>query len=258
MTATAAQPTRRTILLVLAGVAPLLAAAGLWWVVDAWVLAPRIPGATSGGEECVSFVAHEKGLVRLSAERQRRFLDEQRARMLRDVEFRRDVLSALRRAAPDTRAALEGNLLDALKPTLLDDVRRYHALTPAERPDFLDERLVEYQRFLGAFSGERAESAGLFDKQRLTNLILARTSDAERELGAVYVTSLLARQQEIRADADLRRRFELRVADAMGSGHAVDSAPLPGSTPPTVPADDPPDPFASGQGPREPAPSSQP
>jgi hypothetical protein len=206
---------QRFILLSLAGLSPLLVLGGAWWLVNRFVLAPRAPGPDATPDEVIQFVANEKGLPRLGPTNGKALLDRLATHMAADAPFRERLVAALRRESLDVQQAFRSNVFQTIKPALLSDIRRYHEIPGEQRGEFLDQRVVEYQRLAGAF---RSSGAGgslrdlLPDREELLRMLIANTTDEERDLGSAYVTAYLARVQQIRADPQLQEQFNQRVA----------------------------------------------
>ena len=206
--------------LLAACVVPLAGAALVWWAADAWLLAPARPSATSAAEAYVQFISHERGLPRLDARGVRELLDQQADRLLLDGAFRRDYVTALRRAPGEQQTAFRRHLARALKPLLMDDVRRYHALGEAERTAFLDEQILKYNRLAAAFRADQIDrsafGAALPDRDELLRLLLSQTNELEREQGTAFIFAYLARVREIERDPERRAEMERQVAGRGG------------------------------------------
>lgn len=209
---------QRQILTILACASPLLVLGGAWWAVDAYILAPPVPSATDTAEAHVRFFSDPRGLPRLRGRRLEQFLDQQTARLLADRAFREQLAVALRRCPPEAQEAARQHLLEAFKPRVMADIRRFHELSGSERAAYLDGRIVHYMRLVGALragsseESERAMRVPLADREQLGRLLLSKTSPEERNLGLAFLTAYQARVQQILADPDLKRRFEAQIA----------------------------------------------
>lgn len=206
----------RPILVALACASPLLLLGGLWWAVNAFLLTPGVPDDDASAEECARFIVHEKGLSRLDGDRRDRFLQHHLRRLVQDAALRDRFAAVLRRLTVEEQAAFRAHLFDAFKPHVLSDVRRFHDLQGERRGGYLDERIVEYNRvaaFLGgARIDKRAFGNALPDPSQMTELLLTKTTEEERELGLAYFGALAERVKQILADPELKREFEARIA----------------------------------------------
>lgn len=207
----------RRIVIVAACVAPLALLAGAWWFVANVLLAPSIPGDSTPADACVEFLAHPKGLPRLSQADKESLLQRLTVRCARDPEFLNAALVALRRSEPDVQSQLKNNLFATLKPTLMRDVDRFAALDPQAKAAFIDERIVAYNR-MNAFAGQMRPDKAVVgampksDPRELMAWLFANTTESERERGGVYMEALGARIAIINADPALRATFEARIA----------------------------------------------
>jgi len=211
-------PSQRQILTILACASPLLLLGGAWWAIDACLLAPPLPSSGDPPEAYVRFLSDPRGLPRLRGRRLEQFLDQQTSRLLTDAAFREQLAAALRRSPPETQEAARQHLLEALKPRILADIRRFHALSGAEQATYLDGRIVHYTRLVAALRAgsseetQRAARALLPEREQLTHLLLSATSQEERNMGLAFLTAYQARVQQILADPELKRSFEARIA----------------------------------------------
>ncbi len=211
-------PSQRQILTVVACASPLLLLGGAWWAVDTCLLAPPVPSVEDPPEAHVRFLSDPRGLPRLRGRRLERFLDQQTSRLLADAGFRDQLAATLRRSPPETQEAARQHLLDAFKPRILADIRRFHALSGAERAAYLDGRIVHYMRLAAALragsseESQRAARTLLPDREQLARLLLSATSQEERNMGLAFLTAYQARVQQILADPELKRSFETQIA----------------------------------------------
>lgn len=199
----------------LACVAPVLLLAGAWWAVNVFVLAPRVPGASAAAAECVHFIAHPKGLPRLSPAETTRFLREQIGRLLGETSFREAFSGALRRLASDEQTNFREHVFGAFKPLVMSHIERFHALDAGQRRDYLDDRIVEYNRMSALLRAVRVEQSAvpsmMTDPSGLMKLLLAKTTAKEREHGAAYVGALGTRIAAILADPQLEQAIRDRI-----------------------------------------------
>ena len=209
----------RRVLLALACASPVVLLAGLWWFVSAVVLVPAVPGEDAGAQACVEFVAHERGLPRLDQERQTALIETQMRRLVEEEGFREGFVSALRRSSSEDLAAFRAHLFEALKPRVLFDVRKFHELPDESRRPWLDERLVDYKRLERLLRSIRIDKDALgtafTDARSWLGLVLAKTTEDERELGVSYFSALARRAEEILQEPDLKRQFEQRLGFAI-------------------------------------------
>lgn len=212
---------QRQILTILACASPLLVLGGAWWAVDSYLLTPLLPSAADPPEAHVRFLSDPRGLPRLRGRRLEQFLDQQTSRLQTDAVFREQLAAALRRSPPETQEAARQHLLEAFKPRVLADIRRYHELSGAERTAYLDGRIVHYTRLVAALragsseESQRAARALLPDREQLSRLLLSVTSQEERSMGLAFLTAYQARVQQILADPELKRSLENQITAAL-------------------------------------------
>lgn len=195
---------------------PVVLVGTAWWVVNEIVLARPIPGATAGGEEAVQFIAHEKGLVRLSEPERFDALQQILRRAVAEPTFRNDMVAALRRSTADEVAAFRANIFDTFKPVLMKDVRAYQALNGGALAKFIDERIVAYNRMGAFFANTRVDKQSLVgvlpEPKDVLALIFSRTTEEERNAALAYQAVLAQRIEQILADPALKAEFEARIA----------------------------------------------
>lgn len=196
--------------------APVILLGALWWLTtEVWLL-PARPTAETPAHAVFAYIAHPKGMMRLGTPEQEAFLRVQAERLARDEPFRTRFAAEFRVSSPDERTAFTHNLFDTLKTIIMSDVRAYHVLTPAERATFIDEHIVKYRRLSKMVETVKVDPELLGSRDELKGemlgLLLGRTTDAERQLGAAYFQALAARVQEILADPRLTADFEARIA----------------------------------------------
>lgn len=205
---------RRT-LIVLACIAPLALLGGAWWLVVEVLLAPRTPTAGSPPEDCVAFVVHDKGLRRLSAADQEKFVRGQMARWLAQPAYREQFAAALRRSTADEQKAFRANLFDIFKPHIMQDVTRFHATRDDARREFLDDRIIEYNRMGRVMRAGRVDKTAFGDSlpspKELMDLIMEKTTQDERDQAMGFFVALVARRDQIYADEKLRAQFEAKI-----------------------------------------------
>lgn len=205
----------RSVWVSLAVLAPLVVLGGAWWLVTQLVLAPRVPDAGTTGDRVARFILHERGLPRLSAERQEAFLAAQVPRLIADEGFRGALLAEYRVSSPEQQRAFRVHLFDAFKPVFMRDVRRYHELKGEEQGRFVDERIVTYNR-MNALRGNVTISKDALgpvpSSTELTTMLMERTTEEERQRAQEYVAALAERILAILADPALKADFDARIA----------------------------------------------
>src|SRR5262249_8782886 len=153
-------------------------------------------------EAWVEYVVDAKGLPRREPDAAARTLQDLLVRLLSDAAFRDSFASALRRSTPEEQAAFREHVFDAFKPRLMADIRRFDELQGDARTAFLDDRLIDFKRMEMLSRGTKidksafAEAAG--DQAALLKLLIAKTTDQERALGAAYIRAAAARWNELR------------------------------------------------------------
>lgn len=196
---------------------PVLLLALAWWLLNNVLLVPRIPAASAPAADVFTFIAHERGLPRLDPAGRQRVLEAQTRRMHDDEAFRDAFLANYRTAAPPEQSAFRAHVFDALKPLIMRDVRQYHELDGAARAEFVDGRIVEYNRMRALWGSVRIEKAALGGSGSpadLVSLVNTKTSEQEQSQAIAYFQALAARVSEILASAELKREFEERIAAA--------------------------------------------
>ena len=206
----------RRILLIVAGLSPVVLLAGVWALVTQVLMVPAVPGEESSPAEVVGFIIHEKGLPRLSDERAEAVFRDQVRRLGADEAFRAGFLREIRVASPEDQTALREHLLNVLKPMFMADIHQFHALNGDARRDYVDDRIVAYNRLSRALgkTGINASAAGAIvpDSATMLQWLMKTTTEEERNQGMAYFGGLQARITEILADADLTAEFEARIA----------------------------------------------
>lgn len=202
----------------LAIAAPLVALAATWWLLSNVLLAPAVPDDHTPAAEVVAFLAHDKGLPRLTDAERDALIRRHLRRWSTDAHYRYEFATAVRRSTTEERTAFRRHVFDAFKPLVLTDVRQYHAANSESQQVYLDDRIVAYNRMTRALGGAGVDRAALGDalpsSTDLMNLVLARTSEEERSLATAYLTALGRRIEQIVADPALRQEFEARIAAA--------------------------------------------
>lgn len=205
----------RRILLGAACAGPVLVLGGVWLLVTQVLMVPAVPDQTTPPDRVAQFIMHEKGLPRLDGQRREAFLEQQIRRLVREEAFRGRFLAEYRTATPEQQAAFGEHLFDAIKPLVMRDVRRFEDLSGPARRDYLDQRIVAYNRMTAFWGevriGERDLGAGALTPAEMLRLLLNKTTEEERQAGIVYGQALGARVEEILADPALRQEFEARI-----------------------------------------------
>ena len=206
----------RRVLVILGCAAPVLVLAGVWWLVTQVLMVPAVPDGTTPPDRVASFMMHEKGLPRLHGRQATVFLEQQVRRLVDDDAFRTRFLAEIRTASPEDQKAFRSALFDIFKPMLLEDVKHYQELEGTARRDYLDERIVAYNR-LAVYGGKTKISANALGAaapsgSELLQMVMAKTTEEERQLGMAYGTAVKARVDEILADPELKADFEARIA----------------------------------------------
>jgi hypothetical protein len=209
----------RRVLIVAACAAPVLVLGGIWLLVTQVLLVPRVPDATTPAAEVVWFIAHEKGLPRLDQRRFEALLEQQLRRLRQDAAFRAAFVAEYSTSSAEEQKAFRFHLFDAFKPVVMGDIRRFHELRGPAREQYVDERIVAYNRMAVLWGDLRdqeikATIGPTLTKDELFELLLEKTTEEERALGAAYAQAVAARVAEILADAALKQEFEARIRAA--------------------------------------------
>ena len=205
----------RRVGLILACLAPVLLAGGVYLIVTQVLLVPAVPDAATPPDRLLRFIVHEKGLPRLRGEKCETFLQQQIQRLVRDEGLRNRFLAEYRTANPEEQKAFREHLFDAIKPIVMRDIHAYQAMPEAGRPAYLDERIVTYNR-MNAFWGDVRISKndlgpGQPGPDELLGMLTQKTTEAERQSGVAYGAALHARVLQILADPALKAEFEARI-----------------------------------------------
>jgi hypothetical protein len=207
---------RRALILGGAFLGPLAALGIAWVLVDRLVLTPAVPPIEAPAEAHVEFIAHARGLSRLNGEAAQAFLRGQMRRLADDEAFRLEMVAALNRSSIETRRDFESHILDVVLPPVMEDVRRFTALPSERRRDFIDERIVAYNRLASAYRPDKIDQplplAGVLSGDRLMRMLMEKIDQRERDDAVLFASLYRARVDEIVADAALKRQFEQRIA----------------------------------------------
>jgi len=205
----------RRMLVIAACAAPVIVLGGVWLLVTQVLLAPGLPDGTTPPDRVAQFIMHEKGLPRMGREETAVFLEQQVRRLVEDDAFRDRFLAEYRVSSPEDQKAFREHLFDALKPAVMDDIRRYHELESEEQQAYLDGRIIAYNR-MNAFWGDvrigRADlGTAAPEPDELLQMLMQKTTSEERELGLGFAAALQARVVEILADPQLKSEFEVKI-----------------------------------------------
>lgn len=191
------------------------AAAALWWAIDRLVLTPPTPGPSAAATAWLDYTVSPRGLARLAPDAAVPVLESLLVRVLSDTPFRESFAAELRRASTEDQAAFREHVFDAFKPRLMADVRRYHDLEGDARDAFLDDRLIYFKRMELLSRGSKLDKSSIGDaageQAALIKLLLEKTTEEERSLGAAYIRAAALHWNEIRQDPDRLAAFEARL-----------------------------------------------
>lgn len=208
----------RRVLLAAACVGPLLLLGGAWWLLRDVILSPGVPDDRTSGARAFAFIVHERGLPRLSQARTEALLQLQIRRMARESDFREQFLSAYRTATEDEQTAFRSHLFDAFKPIVMRDVREFQSIAPQDRPRHLEDKVVEYNRLAAMWGnvriGKDALGAGAPSATKMLTLLMEKTTEEERRLGAEYFQAYAECVREILADEPRKKAVEERIRAA--------------------------------------------
>lgn len=209
----------RRVRMALLAVTPVIVIFGLWWFVSHRLLLPAVPDAYTAPDRVAQFLMHPEGLPRLGHKQALAVLETQMRRLAADAAFREALLAEIRTSPDEDKKALRQHLFDVYKPELMADIRKYHELPADARQDYLDERIVFYNRLQAAGSDVHINKDMVWgptapSPQELIELLYAKTTEEERQLGMAYAKALAARVTEILADPTLKAEFEARIAAA--------------------------------------------
>ncbi|GEM_PF-1629146 len=200
--------------LLLACLIPPAALAGLWLLITR-LLTPPVPGGNTPADQVAQFIMHQRGLPRLNRAEREAFLGQQIGRLIQDGRFRERFAAEYRVSSPEEQKAFREHLFDAFKPIVMDDVRAYHALEATLRQQYLDERIVAYNRLSKLLSQVQVDRAalgsGVPSQSELLAILMERTTEQERDLATAYIQALAERVAEILANPDLKKRIEARI-----------------------------------------------
>lgn len=206
----------RALLIACATIVPLVALGLAWLAVERLALTPRQPAAGAAAADYIRFISSPRGLPTLPAGQQRDFLEAQGQRLLLETAFRDDYAAALRRTPAEAISQYRSHLFAALKPQFMQQIDEFAQLPPDARVDFLDARIIEYERIARAYKAARidADLLGRFfsDRQQLQSFLLGQTSAEERERGMSFVAAYLTRRQDLKSDPQRWAQIDARVA----------------------------------------------
>ena len=206
----------RKVLVPLACAAPVLVLGAVCLLVTQVLLIPGVPDAATPPDRVAQFIMHEKGLPRLERARFEGFLDVQLPRLLRDQAFRDRFLAEVRTSSSDDQKAFRTHLFDAFKALVLRDADRYFELGGPARAEYVDARIVVYNR-MKAFGGDvKIDKGDLFGAaaptaQEMLSLVTGHTTAEERQRALTYGAALKVRIDVILADPALKAEFEARI-----------------------------------------------
>lgn len=206
----------RRVGLIVACAAPVLALAGIWLLVTQVLLVPRTPDESTPPDVVARYIIHEKGLTQLKGPRCETFLQQQIRRLIRDEPFRKRFLAEYRTASPEEQKAFRTHLFDAFKPLVMRDIRMFQELPEPARQEYLDERIVAYNR-MNAFVGDvRISKHDLGPaapgSEEMLQFLMQKTTEEERQAGMAYAAALAVRVQQILAAPELKATMETRIA----------------------------------------------
>jgi hypothetical protein len=164
----------------------------------------------------VQFIAHDKGLPRLPQAERFEKLRSILRRAVDDEAFRTEMVAALRRSTSEEVSAFRANIFDTFKPVLMQDIRKYQSLSGPALDQFIDERIVEYNRMGAFFVNARVDKQSLVgvlpEPKDVLELALSRTTEEERNAAMEYQAALARRIEDILANPVLKAGFEARIA----------------------------------------------
>lgn len=211
-------PALATARLVVLCASPLIVLGAVWWGVNWLLLTPAVPDARTDAAAVVRFAVSDRGLPRLSAAAAQELIRQQFERMLGDGAYREQVAATVRRLPSDEQKAFQTHVIAAIKPLVMADVERFHALSGSARDAFVDERIVNYVRMSRRIQAAGVDKAvfvkAMPDQQRLLAMLVANTTEQERAAALAFAAAYAARLEEILASEALRSEFEQRVASA--------------------------------------------
>lgn len=177
---------------VLGGVAGLALLAG-WFGYD-YAVTPVEPNpSTAEPDALVSFVAHKRGLSRLSDVEQQRFFNQWR-QVLAGQPAKGDALRAyLEAMESDARKAFSDAFFQTSKRAFLADARRFEQLADlAERSRFLRAKVAEYADNARFVKDLAVAFRRDFDTSQdsMQTYLMTRTTPEERALGEPYYRAI--------------------------------------------------------------------
>ena len=203
-------------LIILACIAPLIAAGLLALLVNGVLLAPQTPGPKSSAADYYEFMANERGLPRLNGAQRAQFVQTIAERAVRDDHFADEFMTVMKRSPKDQQGLFRSNMVDAFLASMLADVRRYFSLSGAAQVAFLDDKIVEHKRNEKLFRRINLDKDALgSEKGNLLQMIMGKTSESEREQAVAYAGAMARRIAEILADDTLKKKFEDRLGSPL-------------------------------------------
>ena len=137
---------------------------------------------------------------------------------MNDVNYARQFAAALRTSTPAEQQDFHKHVFGAFKPLLMRDVDKWLGLSGERQADFLDDRIVEYNRMSRIAAGAPVAGVDLgpgieIDKFEMLSMMNRETTEAERAAVQKYGLALAARVQQILADPVLTAEFEKRIGN---------------------------------------------
>lgn len=202
----------RKLWIILACIAPLVAAGLLALLVNSVLLAPGTPGPKSTAADYFEFMANERGLPRLNGAQRAQFVKTIADRAIQDDRFASEFIAVMKRSPKDQQGVFRSNMVDAFLASMLADARRFQSLSGAAQLAFLDDKIVDHKRNEQLFRRINVDKESLSpEKGNVLQMIMGKTSEAERDQAMAYVTAMTRRITEILADETLKKRFEERL-----------------------------------------------
>jgi hypothetical protein len=215
---------RRSLLALAAVVVTVVLACSLWWTVDVMAFRPPVPDLqVADNQQIIEFMAHPKGLDRLSLPDREQFVLDL-VQTCSDPERRRDFVRRIRQLSGGERTEIREALAHTVRDRINRDAAEYRQVTDAAaREEFVNRRMGRYARMQKSLKGKAPEENILLtldeklpdSTEGWTKYFLNRTTPTERAMAKPYLDHVEERMRQMKNSEYEREQFERQY---VGSG----------------------------------------
>lgn len=215
---------RRSLLAVAAIVATVVVATSLWWTVDVVAFRPPVPDLqVAENQQIIEFMAHPKGLDRLSLPDREQFILDL-VQTCSEPERRREFVRRIRQLSGGERAEIREALTHTVRDRINRDAEEYREVAgAAARQEFVNRRMGRYRRMQKSLKGDAPEENILLtldeklpdSTEGWTKYFLNRTTPTERAMAKPYLDHVEERMRQMKNSEYEREQFERQY---VGSG----------------------------------------